>query len=905
MSMQTSILNKILLTLATLCLITNMTAIPIIFTGAVPGAVEENFATFPLDSACGTDGDCDSIEEDWTTSTATRDYFAWGLSNIDEVLNENAQPIYEKKGPYTYEITSEKTLLDHDKDNGELTYNVVKSYQCSEDSSNSCDDELTQLNIQFRPQLIGATGSAINGIMDLTKVGFASGMMGQDLNTTQAGIATAQFITTMSNTVGGAGFGSYAYTALTAAEAAGQVSVILPNTLDGNILPLANFLSGIDQALYNSVHPLDENFDISLTEDAGPVAFMSMGEPETLLSEVESNPNDSIIIKRATAYGYLATEMVDLNDDGFTETEAIDYPQTFIRDWALYIGIGLDFQSNGGGSPYGDSEDIADRLNNLLDIEFDDVDCLNLLEKGDETSNPLGILAQNSGGTGFGLSEFLKLTPTTAQTTFGLNQEQYDGVLQWAEGWASSNSTLQLALLGGTDKINAKQFVNTTFGAADPIGGGFLQYSMNQGGDWQTQTSLPAINLTQEKSAKILYGPLGLTTLNGATKFLYGELSGKSIPGYLGVEGVVSDWNLQTIATAYNITLNEARALQEFVFNDIFNGFVGDFLINSFGAQPYLTQSVNNWLLGWHDPVSAYLLSGDSSDLSVGWASLESNKTFYSSNNITNGDGTNYTICTGEKSVCKKGELIKEDGSTQSSWRNDRMSDATFGLITPEEISGTTGGFISGISDKVDVSGYVVADITCAEESEVKGIPVYDCSASVDPTQRSIQANLLKTFSLIDATPSALPIYLGSEISIQSEQLSGLIISGESTTRFYLDSRDSNSMKTPPSITDLTPVFEIQSSSTIGDLDADKMRSSIVQNQNYFTYWSNFDTPLDIIPFIIWATFFGSLFTVLMKTYRELGQESYEEELVVHDIEQEKKPGGGLLQRGLLIQTKK
>ena len=907
--MQTSVLNKFLLGLAAVCLIANMTALPIIFTGAVPGAVEENFATFPLDSACGSDGDCDSIEDDWATSITNRDYFAWNLANLDQVLNENAEPRYEKRGPYTYEITSEKTILNHNEDNGELTYNVVKSYQCSEDSSNSCDDELTQLNIQFRPQLIGATGSAINGIMDLTKIGFASGMMGQDLNTTQAGIATSQFITTMSNTVGGAGFGSYSYTALTAAEAAGQVSVILPNTLDGNILPLANFLGGIDQALYNSVHPSDDNFDISLTVNAGPVAFISMGEPEALVSEVEANPNDSTTIKRATAYGYLATEMIDLDDDGFAETEAIDYPQTFIRDWSLYIGIGLDFQSNGGGSPYTDSEDIADRLNNLLDIDFDDVDCLNLLENGDGTSSPMGLLAQNSGGTGFGLSEFLKLTPTNAKTTFGLNQEQYDAVLQWAEGWSSSNSTLQLALLGGTGKINAKQFVNTTFGSTDPISNGFLQYSLNQGGDWQIKNSLPAINLTLEKSGEILYGPLGLTTSNGATKFLYGELSGKSAPGYLGVEGVVSDWNLQTISTAYNLTLNEARALQEFVFNEIFNGFVGDFLINSFGAQPYLTQSVNNWLLGWHDPVSAYLLSGDSSNMSVGWASLESNKTYYSSNSVANGDGTNYTICTGERTICEKAELIQEDGSSQSSWRNDRMFDATLGLITPEEIAGTTGGFISGNNDKVDVSGYAVADITCSDESEVKGIPVFDCSAYVDPTQRLIQANLLKTYSLLDATPSALPIYLGSEIKIQSEQLSGLIIAGDSTTRFYLDTRDSNEMKTSPSFSDLTPVFEIQSSSTIGDSDADTMRSSIVQNQDYFSYWSNFDTPLDIIPFLLWVALLGSLFKVSMNIYRELGEDKYEEdyegELVVHEIDLEETPGGGLLQRGLLMQTKK
>ena len=902
-SMQISVLNKILLSLATICLVANMTALPLVFTAAVPSAVEENFATFPLDSVCGENGDCSNVESDWETSVTTRDYFAWDLVNLDEVLAEQASPRYQKKGPYTYEITSEKTLLNHDSENGELTYNVVKSYQCASDSRNSCTDELTQLNIQFRPQLIGATGTAINGIMDLTKIGFASGMMGQDLNTTQAGVATSQFISTMANTVGGTGFGTYAYGALTAAEAAGQVSVILPNTLDGNILPVANFLGGLDQALYNSVHPLDADFDISLVESLGPVAFMAMGEPEALLSDVEANPSQSVAVKRATAYGYLASEMLDLNGDGLFETESIDYAQTYIRDWAMYIGIGLDFQANGGGSQYGDSDDIAERLNNLLDVDFADVDCLNLLLNGDGTSTPKGLQAQNAGGTGFGLSAFLDLDSESTKSTFGLNQEQYDAIYQWASQWAESTSFLQLALLGTPGTINAKQFVNTTFGGGDPISGGYLQYSMNQGGDWEILTQLPAINLTAEQSGEILYGPLGLTTTNGAAQFLYGELSGNSAPGYLDNTGSVDNWDLQTIATAYNITTNEARALQELIINDIFGVFVSDFLINSFGTQPYLTQSVDSWLLGWHDPVSAFLTSGDSSDMSVGWASLESNKTYFGSNNIANGDGTNYTICTGERNICEKGELIREDGSTQLSWRNDRMFDATLGLITQEEIAGTTGGFISGNSDKVDVSGYAVADIICSGESDLKGIPVYNCSASVDPTQRLIQANLLKTFSLLDATPSALPIYLGSEITLQSEQLSGLIIAGDSTTRFYLDTRDGDNMQTPPSLSDLTPVFEIQSTSTISNSDAEAMRSAIVQNQNYFTYWANFDTPLDLIPFLLWVTVFGALFTVLVTIYRELGQEE-EDLLVIHQVEQKSIKTGGLLQLSKTMRKK-
>ena len=77
----------------------------------------------------------------------------------------------------------------------------------------------------------------------------------------------------------------------------------------------------------------------------------------------------------------------------------------------------------------------------------------------------------------------------------------------------------------------------------------------------------------------------------------------------------------------------------------------------------------------------------------------------------------------------------------------------------------------------LDVSGYAIAEITCDGTDTVKGIPVDTCSASVEPTKRSIQANLLETYSLLDATPGALPVYFGSEISLMAEQLSGLIIS--------------------------------------------------------------------------------------------------------------------------------
>ena len=289
------------------------------------------------------------------------------------------------------------------------------------------------------------------------------------------------------------------------------------------------------------------------------------------------------------------------------------------------------------------------------------------------------------------------------------------------------------------------------------------------------------------------------------------------------------------------------------IYGTTAESFVPGFLMSSFGTTPYLTQSFNNWLLGWHDPVSAFLATGNPMDMTVGWTSLETNETYYSSPDIANGDGTNYTMCTGESGDCDQGETLAEDGSTQLSWRNDAMFAATYGLITQESLVGTTGGFLTGTGDKVDVSGYAVADITCDGTSEVKGIPVDDCSASVVATERNIQANLLETYSLLDATPGALPVYFGSEITMQAEQLSGLIIAGESSSTFYLDTRAHTSQASTPSMSDLVPVFEIKSSSMIGDSDAEEMESAIVQNQDSLSYWTNFDSWIDFVTLFFWV----------------------------------------------------
>ena len=151
----------------------NLVLLSPIATSMVEGAVEEEFETYPYDSACA-NSDCTEAEEDWATSTSERTYYAWNLTNVDAVM-AGEEPVYERLGPFNYDITYTREIVDFDKEAGTLTYTESKVFSCAEDTETDCNTEITQLNIPFQPQVVGATGTAINGIMELTKVGFAAG----------------------------------------------------------------------------------------------------------------------------------------------------------------------------------------------------------------------------------------------------------------------------------------------------------------------------------------------------------------------------------------------------------------------------------------------------------------------------------------------------------------------------------------------------------------------------------------------------------------------------------------------------------------------------------------------------------------------------------------------------------
>ena len=869
MSMMTM---KTMLATGLVCLLLSG-GLSVLSTGGVEDAVLEATETTPLDNICAND-DCTELEEDWVSASTDRDFYGWTVTNVDDVMANGTAPMHEKIGPVTYTITSDRTFVSRDSTAGTITYHENTSYACSADTVVPCDVQITQLNIGFTPQVIGATGMAINGIMDLTKVGFAAQMINQDMNTTQAGTATvsdicaAGGISIPCDGAMGMNWAMGAYAAW-AGSSTGQ-GIAGANAANGDTLPTADFPDGtLDMAMTSTMHPADPAFNISLENPLGVVAFMGLGAPETMLSDVTADPANSTVMARATTYGYVAMMMVDHDMNASTADIAVpDMAQTFVRDWALYAGIGTSFAGYGGGSDFNASnnDDITSRLHNLLGVDFDGANGIALMVAGHLTATPTGLIATNADGTGFGLAAFLTMEVPDAMAAFNLTVDQYTAVATWAGGWATSASSAELGLLGGVGTMSAEQFANQTFGGMSPVGDPYLTNSLNMGGAWGTalvpgSEGAPAVALSQAQSGNALYGPLGLTTQTGATLFLYGELSGMTPPidfATMG-PGTPMEWNTSTVAMLYGVDENAAAAMRAFMFGAIFGDFVPGFLIDSFGTSPYLTQEFNNWLLGWHDPVNAFLASGNPMDMTVGWTSLESNATYYGSGGIVSDTGTNYTICTGESDACDKGTTLAIDDSSYFSWKDPAKEMNTFGLVAAENRAGTIGGFLADGDNRVDLSGYATAAIVCDGESTLKGIPVDDCTATLDPLTRSIQAKLLDTDTLLDAVPGALPVYFGSDVSMSVEQVSGAAIAGSSESYFYLDTRPITSMNEAPAFTDLQPVFKIVSTGTIGDSDAADLESAIVQNQETFGYWTNFDNIADYITLMFYILAIGAL----------------------------------------------
>ena len=158
---------------------------------------------------------------------------------------------------------------------------------------------------------------------------------------------------------------------------------------------------------------------------------------------------------------------------------------------------------------------------------------------------------------------------------------------------------------------------------------------------------------------------------------------------------------------------------------------------------------------------------------------------------------------------------------------------------------GTTGGFLSEQNNLVNAAGFDVVEMQFEGEMEVKEVKTNYFTSNTNPAENPIQAKLVDSGDMLDAIPGLVPIYFSTNISINTEEISGLIITGQSESNFYLDTRPVSEMDTSPSLSDLAVIFEIYSNSEISDEDAELMTSSINDNKNLLTFWTNFDVWID------------------------------------------------------------
>ena len=129
---------------------------------------------------------------------------------------------------------------------------------------------------------------------------------------------------------------------------------------------------------------------------------------------------------------------------------------------------------------------------------------------------------------------------------------------------------------------------------------------------------------------------------------------------------------------------------------------------------------------------------------------------------------------------------------------------------------------------------------------------------------------------MLDAIPGLVPIYFSTNISIHTEEISGLIIAGESVSKFFLDTRNQDEMATEPSSADLVVIFEITSGSELSDEDAELMTSSINDNKKILTFWTNFDSIIDFFVFLAHLLSLGMIIIGFTTKQYESGEEIQE-----------------------------
>ena len=846
--------------------------------GVLDGVIEGNVETAVKDGYDGLDDDGNQdytadFDDEWMNASSTKAYYANSISNLEEVLAGTSTPTYERVGPFIYYENTTREVIEYDYDEGSITYSGYETFEWCEDctwegeKSVSGDTVVNQINILWNTQRIGGMGSGIEYGEIFAKAMFAAQMIEFDLSNRAPSMWASDDIAAMASAAGGGKFGNMS------AELAMATAAYSDPTGQTNLWTITDDhdLAPIKSAFYTA----NDGYGncIALTCDIGPVLIAGMGAP-----------SETVTPTRAALLGY--SNWTSAPED------------TAALDWAIYSMAASKFVEHGGGADINSqTPQLKERLNEVSGLLIPDPGTLDnllfnesvgLLTTFEVGGIPLpgmvvGLLLPLQSGDYFG-----------AMTTYNLDLLKIASLADYVEPWVGLGLTgepteFELILTGKTGTMVSNEWWLTAFGDYDPLGGTYIPIGLNR------DSFAGMADLTMEKSDFILNDPVIGLKSSFPGQFMYGELSGMSLPDS---EGVAHTWDDAYVANLYGISEQEASALRDWVSNFYFDTVMPVLLNFVTGNTPYYSMPISNWLYGWDDAVSAYFGFWS-------WNSLETNATYYGSDGISTGDWSVYKMSTrgdtlGQRmaqgyinsdgdGMCdydydSNGDFIGydipcEDGQVYGmtehlTWRAPHREEAASGLLSAHagnddtSLMGTVGSLASPNEPfNLNVAGYAIATSEVGSTTNYKGIEMVDHTVKLDPSNAQIQGKLIGSTSYVDVIPGALPVYLEADIDLKVEPITTAIMYGKVKVTFHLDTRGPGNLNPDLSdnSTESMPVFEIHTFSEIGDDDADSFKASVTDNMGTFG-WTNFGgeagAPLSYVHMAIAALYLASIASI-------------------------------------------
>ena len=837
-----------------------------IVTSTFDGLISEGMA----DNVAAAYAQDELIDDDWNESISEKVYFGYNLTDIDALSSEDPSNAYTKVGPWIYNVTSHKELLDWNEDEGTMTYSEYEVFEwCGDctwkDRDGTMGDvgeiydsvpgtnDFQNVNILWMAESIGAIGPVgFEYGEPFAKAGFATNMMKLELSSKAPSIWSAEDI---SNSIAEASSGMQdaGMDAATADAAAPSYvmsySYAVWNASAGAGMMEPDFTSSANMILEDAVDP-STGMCIALTCDYGPMLVAGMGEP-----------NEVVTPTRAMLYGY----------------SDVSEPERTHIDWAVYALAGNTFLANGGGADLTTTDNNRERLLEVSGVNIANPAVLEYLLFGINEDGLAEGIIQETDFNGLPLNgNILFLLGAqgdafSTMSTYGIGLTQLLGLADWAGAWIGMlgiPAEFPMILTGSSGTMNANDWWIASFGGEEPLAGGYIPLGLNMG-PWEGQ-----IDMSSEDVRNVLYdSPYALASTDFGAEFMYGEATGKTLPqGADGAEagGTVSDWNDEYVANLYGITVLEAQSVRNYIANFMVDVVVPTLLTFQTGASAYTTQTVDQWLFGSCDPVLEFQYGSVAC-----YSSLETNKTYYGSvseefpNGISTGDYSAYVmsiegdtigqrlmqgyantdgdglcdfdysvsgVYLGEDIECTEGQVY---GMTEYlTWRAPAKDAANYGLMEDAVGSSVDYAVLAnsigaiGTADesfKYNLGGYAVAMTEVGEEVEFKGIPMVEHSIVLDATQHNIQSKLIPTsLSPVSVTPGVLGLYFNGNVDFKVEPNTNAVMYGHGTLQFVLDIRGLgyDSPDLSEGATDAYPVFEIAIHSEIGDDDAEDVRGA-------------------------------------------------------------------------------